>query len=103
MGFGALVLLTTGLAIEEPPTLNWVNFGIIIWLAVINTALAFTLWNKSLQTPSAFESSTINNTMLIQIAILAWAFLDEQLSPFDIMGLTIASIGIFIANMKPSQ
>jgi drug/metabolite transporter (DMT)-like permease len=41
--------------------------------------------------------------MLIQIAILAWAFLGEQLSSSDVVGLAIASLGIFIANVKPSQ
>jgi len=103
MGFGALVLLITGIAIERPPILNLVNSGIILWLAIVNTALAFTLWNKSLQTLSAVESSVINNTMLIQIAILAWAFLGEQLSSSDVVGLAIASLGIFIANVNPSQ
>ena len=42
-----------------------------------NTALAFTWWNLSLQRLSAVESAGINNTMLIQIGLLAWVFLDE--------------------------
>ena len=40
------------------------------WLALVNSAFAFTLWNRTLRTLSATESSVINNTMLIQIAIL---------------------------------
>lgn len=41
---------------------------IIGWPALVNTALAFTLWNLSLRRLSAFESAGINNTMLLQIA-----------------------------------
>ena len=39
---------------------------------MVNTAFAFTLWNLSLQRLTAVESAGVNNTMLIQIAVLAW-------------------------------
>ena len=67
---------------------------------MVNTALAFTLWNRSLQEQSAVESSLINSTMLIQIALLAWLFLGEQLAPRDLVGLALASVGILIAQLK---
>jgi drug/metabolite transporter (DMT)-like permease len=41
---------------------------IIGWLSVINTAFAFTLWNHTLRTLTAVESSVMNNTVLVQIA-----------------------------------
>jgi len=103
MGIGALVLLAAGLAIDGLPSLSANNWGVIIWLAAVNTALAFTLWNKTLQTLSALESSIINNTMLIQIALLAWLFLDEQLSPQDVLGLALASAGILLVNIRPTR
>ena len=103
MAIGAFVLLGLGLAIEGMPSLSLVNLGVILWLASINTAFAFTLWNKSLQILSAVESSIINNTMLIQIAVLAWIFLGEKLSLVDIIGLTLASAGLLLANLKPTQ
>lgn len=101
MGIGAVVLLSLGLIIEGIPALTLVNLGVILWLAVVNTAFAFTLWNRSLQVLSAFESSIINNTMLIQIAILALVFLGEKFTVGDVIGLLIAAVGIFLANMKP--
>jgi len=100
MGIGALVLLIIGLVVEDLPPLSLENAGVILWLAVVNTAFAFTLWNQSLQVLSAVESSIINNTMLIQIAILAWVFLGEKGGPLNIAGLALASIGIFLANVK---
>jgi drug/metabolite transporter (DMT)-like permease len=103
MGIGAAVLLAIGVAVEGLPSLSVNNWGVIIWLAVVNTAFAFTLWNKTLQTLTAVESSIINNTMLIQIAILAWLFLGEQLSTQDVFGLALASIGILLVNIRPSK
>ncbi len=69
---------------------------------MVNTALAFWLWNKSLQVLTAMESSIINNTMLIQISLLAWLFLGEKLTWIGVLGLGIASIGTVLVNLKPS-
>ncbi len=93
MGVGAAVLLAAGLLTEPFPSLNAGDMAIIVWLAAANTALAFTLWNHSLQTLSAAQSSVINNSMLIQIAILAWIFLGERPGSWQLVGLLIAAIG----------
>ena len=66
-------------------------------VALVNTALAFTLWNFSLRQLSALESSAINNTMLIQIALLAWLFLDESLGWSEGAGILLVSAGIILA------
>ncbi|MEO8356874.1 MAG: DMT family transporter [Chloroflexota bacterium] len=80
MGAGSIVLLATGLAVEETPLLNFRSWAIIIWLALVNTAFAFTLWNRTLRTLTAMESSIINGTMLIWVAILAVIFQERKLS-----------------------
>ncbi|MDQ2848487.1 MAG: DMT family transporter [Actinomycetota bacterium] len=59
----------------------------------MNTAFAFTLWNHTLRRLTAVRSSVINNTMLIQIAVLAWIFLDEPLGVRQIVGLVLATVG----------
>jgi len=102
MGVGATSLLGIGLAVQDLPAISPAGWVIIIWLAVVNTALAFTLWNRSLQKLSAVESSIINNTMLVQIAVLAWLFLGEQLALRDVVGLILATMGILIAHLKPA-
>jgi drug/metabolite transporter (DMT)-like permease len=103
MSIGAIVLLTVGLSVETFPKISLSNWAVIGWLAVINTALAFTLWNKSLQILTAVESSIINNTMLIQITLLAWLFLGESLNLKAVIGLLLASVGVFFANYKPAK
>jgi drug/metabolite transporter (DMT)-like permease len=100
MGIGALSLLGIGVVGQGLPPLSPTAWLIIVWLALVNTALAFTLWNRSLQNLSAVESSVINNTMLVQIAVLAWLFLGEQLVLREMIGLILAAGGILIASLK---
>lgn len=99
MGIGAMVLLTIGLSVQGLPPLSLLNWAIIAWLAVANTAFAFTLWNHTLRTLSAMESSLINNTMMIQIPILALLFLGEQISWREGIGMVLAGIGILIVQL----
>jgi drug/metabolite transporter (DMT)-like permease len=100
MGIGALVLLATGMSVQGLPRLSLTNWAVVLWLAVVNSALAFTLWNRTLRTLTAMESSLLNNTMLIQIAILAWIFLGERLSWHEIAGLAIAALGTLIVQLN---
>ena len=100
MGIGSVFLLGIGLLIEEPPKLDLAGWLIVAWLAVVNTAVTFTLWNHTLRTLSATESSVINNTMLIQITVLAWLFLGETLTLLQIVGLALATLGIFLVQIR---
>jgi drug/metabolite transporter (DMT)-like permease len=70
----------------------------VTWLAVVNTALAFTLWNRSLQHLSATESAAVNNTMLIQIGLLAWVLLGEVPGALDVLGMLAVSVGVYLAS-----
>jgi len=100
MGVGAMALLGSGLLVEEMPRLDISGWGIILWLAVVNTAVAFTLWNRTLRTLSAAESSMINNTMLVQIAILAWFFLGERPTVQEWGGMGIVVVGVILVTLR---
>jgi drug/metabolite transporter (DMT)-like permease len=103
MGIGAILLLGSGLVIQGLSPLSLSGWAIVIWLAVVNTALAFTLWNQTLRVLSAVESSIINNTMLIQIAVLAWLFLGERLSLRNVAGLILALVGTLVVQVTRGQ
>ena len=100
MSVGAAALIVVGLVIDGVPTLSAEAVGIIAWLAVVNTALAFTLWNVSLRSLTAVESAGINNLMLVQIALLAWAFLDEAPGVFGFFGIVVVSAGVFLTQTR---
>lgn len=100
MGIGAGILLAAGLALQGFPRLSLVNWLIIAWLAGVNSAFAFTLWNRTLRTLSAMESSIINNTMLFQIALLAVIFLDERVDLRQIAGMAAAGVGTLLVQLR---
>jgi drug/metabolite transporter (DMT)-like permease len=100
MGIGSVLMLITGLVVQGSGTLTGQDWVIIAWMAVANTALAFTLWNRSLQILTAVESSILNSLMMPQIAILAFVFLGERLILKDIVGLALVGIGTLVVQLK---
>jgi drug/metabolite transporter (DMT)-like permease len=100
MGIGAAILMLVGGLTQGFGKLEWSHWLIISWLALINTALAFTLWNYSLRVLSAVESSIINCLMLPQIAILAYVFLQETLTFREISGLGLVVLGVILVQMR---
>lgn len=99
MGIGGLILLGAGIATQGLGRLEPEQWLIIGWLAVVNTALAFTWWNQTLQTLTAVESSIINSAMLPQIALLAWLFLAEPLNFKQIGGLLLVGVGTLVVQL----
>ena len=100
MGIGAIILLTVGLSLNGLPSISFKNWMFLIWLAAINTAFAFTIWNLTLRNLTAMESSIINGTMLIQIAFLAWIFLDETITIQEGVGMLVAALGAVLVQLK---
>jgi drug/metabolite transporter (DMT)-like permease len=103
MGVGSLLLLAAGLIVEGVPQLDRSGWAIVLWLAVVNTALAFTIWNHTLRSLTAIESTLINNTMLVQIAILAWLFLGEPISAKEGAGLLLAMLGVLLVQLTGAR
>ena len=48
---------------------------------------------------TAIESSLINNTMLVQIALLAWLFLGESIGVREALGLLLAVLGVLLVQV----
>lgn len=93
MGIGSIALLAGGLLTQGLPPLGLRSWLIIVYLAVVNTAFAFTLWNHTLRVLPAMESSVINGTLMIQIPILAVIFLHETVSLWQGVGIGLAVVG----------
>ena len=103
MGVGSLLLLAVGFIVEGVPRLDLTGWGIVCWLALVNTAFAFTIWNHTLRSLTAFESTLVNNTMLIQIAFLAWVFLGEPISAREGVGLLLAALGVILVQLSGAR
>ncbi|HBS91691.1 MAG TPA: hypothetical protein DEA51_04390 [Erysipelotrichaceae bacterium] len=94
MGVGGVILLVVGFATQGWVEFTLSNWLIVLWLAVVNTALAFNLWNKSLKVLSALSANLINNTMLIQIALLSWLLLNETLTVVEWIAVALVAVGV---------
>jgi len=101
MAVGGVALLAVSIGLEGWPRLDLGGVLIIGWLALVNTAFAFTLWNHTLRTLTAVESSVVNNTMTIQIAVLAIIFLGERLGSLQLAGLVLAATGAAVVQVAP--
>jgi drug/metabolite transporter (DMT)-like permease len=103
MGIGSVILLGSGILLQGLPPLDLQSWLIILWLAVVNTAFAFTLWNHTLRVLTATESSIINGTMLIWIPILAVLFLGETITEKELLGLILAGLGTLLVQLRRAE
>lgn len=94
MSIGAAVLLVAGLAVDGIPRITATAAAVIAWLAVVNTALAFTWWNVCLRRLGAAEMATINTSMSVQIPILGWIFLGEAIGVSEGVGIAIVATAV---------
>ncbi|UCH02324.1 MAG: EamA family transporter [Candidatus Bathyarchaeota archaeon] len=100
MGFGTLLMSIGAYTFEGGLHISSTSWGIILWLGIVNTALAFLLWNHALQVLEAFEISILQNTMLVQIALLSWLFLGEAFTPVKVVSMILVFTGVLLVQFK---
>jgi drug/metabolite transporter (DMT)-like permease len=100
MGFGSLFIAMPALAFKAITKVSMMSWAIILWLAVVNTAIAFFLWNHALKRIEAFEISVLQNTMLIQIGLLAWIFLGEKLTLLKLTAMALVFSGTLVVQLR---
>ena len=101
MGIGSVLMFIIALIVEGFPQLPLWAWGLIALLALVNTALAFNMWNFSQRTLTATEITMINNLMLVEIAILSWLFLDATLTIKQIISIIVVLVGIAVVQLYP--
>lgn len=103
MMFGSILLLMFGFMLEGIPNLSFTSIFYILWLSIINTALAFTLWNKTMQKLRAIDSTLINSAMLPQTVLLALIFLGEMPDLLEWVGLGILAGSMIIVQISQAK
>lgn len=101
MTAGAAGMSLVAAAVEGVPALTLSTGLALLWLAVINTAFTFTLWAHTQKVLAPFETSTLNNTMLVQIAVLSWWLLDEPLTGLKLPGVVLVTLGTLLVQVGP--
>ena len=100
MAAGSTALLVAGITTQGAGSWAPQQWLIVAWLAVVNTAFTFTLWNRTLRTLTAVESSILNGLMLPQIVLLAFLFLGETLNLQQVIGLVFVATGTIIVQLR---
>lgn len=100
MGVGTVFIAGSAWVYEGFTALSPGGWAIVLWLGVVNTAAAFFMWNHALQRVEAFEISILQNTMLIQIAVLSVIFLGETLTAVKLLGMAAVFVGVLIVQLS---
>jgi len=103
LGIGGGLLLLIAIPIEGWPIFNQKVLFIILWLAIINTAVAYILYNHALKTITALEMNMFLNLSPLGTAALAWILLGESLSFKELIGVAIVIIGVTLVQVKRSN
>jgi len=103
LAIGGGLLLIIGLAIEGRPILDKNAWLIIAWLAAVNTAFAYFLYNHSLKSITALEMNVTLNLSPLGTALLAWLILGETLSLIQFLGIFTVIIGVTIVQIAGNR
>lgn len=104
LAIGGGFLLLLAFPLEGMPLLSTKSVGIVLWLAIVNTALAYILYNHSLQILTALEMNVMLNLTPLGTALLAWWLLGERLGFVQIIGMVVMIIGvIFVQRTHNNQ
>lgn len=99
MSFGSFALLVAALLVEGVTIISALSLLYILWLSIVNTAIAFTLWNRAMGTLRAVDMTLINSTMMPQIVLLSLVFLGEYPTGRQWMGLLILGFSVMAVQL----
>jgi drug/metabolite transporter (DMT)-like permease len=100
LAIGGGILLLIAIPIEGIPTASIQTWGLILWLAAVNTSLAYILYNHSLQVLTAFQMNVMLNLAPIWTAVMGWFFLNEHLNALQFIGMVIVIIGVGLVQRR---
>ena len=94
LAIGGGFLLLIAFPLEGMPLVSTKSMGIVLLLAVVNTALAYILYNHSLQILTALEMNVMLNLTPLGTALLAWWLLSERLDFAQMIGMVVMIVGV---------
>jgi drug/metabolite transporter (DMT)-like permease len=100
LAIGGGLLLLIAIPIEGLPHASIQTWGLVIWLAAINTSLAYVLYNHSLQVLTAFQMNVMLNLAPIWTAVMGWFFLNEHLTALQFIGMVVVIVGVGLVQRR---
>ena len=103
MGVGVVGMVVLTALSGQYASLAPSGIMLIVWLATANTALAFFMWNWALKSIPAYELTVLQNVMLVEIALFAFVFLQETITPVMIVGMALVLAGVFVVQVQAGR
>ncbi len=100
LAIGGGLLLAIAVPLEGIPSASPRTWGLILFLAAVNTALGYMLYNHSLQVLQAFEMNVLLNLSPIWTALLGWILLAEVLTGPQWAGMFVVFAGIMLVQKR---
>ena len=101
--FGGLLLAPAALLMEGLPShLTATNVAGYIYLAVINTLLAYWLWFRGTAALPPTALSFLGLLSPVGAALIGWLALSQHLSPLQLLGLVLALGGTILGQLRPT-
>ena len=99
---GGIVTIVLALLLEGFPQFTRVGLVVVLWLAVINTALGYFLYNHALRELTALEMNTIMNLSPLMTAFLSWLILGDRLERIQFVGMVVVIVGVLFVQRAKS-
>jgi drug/metabolite transporter (DMT)-like permease len=96
LGVGGLLLLVLALCAQGLPVIPKQTWWVVLWMALMSTAVAYGLYNYALRALRAFEVNMLLNLSPLVSAGLAWALLGESLAAGQIFGMASLIFGVVL-------
>lgn len=93
---GGLIAICLALVVEGIPHFTSRSVWVVLWLAVVNTALGYLLYNHSLQELTALEMNMVMNLSPLFTALLSWILLGDRLGLFQGLGMVVMIAGVIM-------
>lgn len=94
LAIGGAALLVIAFPLEGWPQASWGAWATVGWLALVNTSLAYILYNHALQRLPALEINVLLSLAPLFTAVMAWLWLDESLTPAQLAGTIVLIVGV---------
>lgn len=103
LAIGGSMMLAIGLLTERPPRFSWTLGGIVAWLAVVNTSLAYAAWSRALRHLRAFEANVFLGLTPMVTALIAWALLGQRPSAIQFAAMALATAGVVLVQAAAAR
>jgi drug/metabolite transporter (DMT)-like permease len=100
LAIGGGLLLTIAIPLEGIPNASLRTWGLVLFLAAVNTALGYALYNHALQSLQAFEMNVVLNLSPIWTALFGWVLLGETLLVPQLAGILVVMAGVLLVQKR---